>query len=101
MAIEFARPVRPLEGSAEILATAKRAYTTRRVPQAHMATVVASDAQPKIGDIIVAVVEKIGSHPRIELPSGRKAQLAVGDRIVLAYGNRYAPDCQSASNFDP
>jgi len=92
MAIEFARPVRPLEGSAEILATAKRAYTTRRVPQAHMATVVASDAQPKIGDIIVAVVEKIGSHPRIELPSGRKAQLAVGDRIVLAYGNRYAPD---------
>lgn len=92
MALEFARPARPIEGSKEILATAKRAFTTRRVPERDIAQVITSDAPPRIGDLLVATVDKIGSHPRIELPSGRKAQLAVGDRVVLAYGNRYAPD---------
>lgn len=92
MAIELARTGRPLEDAAVILASAKRAFTTRRVPLSDMAMVVASDLAPRIGDLVVATIEKIGSHPRIELPSGRKAQLAVGDRVVLAYGNRYAPD---------
>jgi hypothetical protein len=37
-------------------------------------------------------VERIGQHPRIELPDGRRATLYRGDEILVAYGNRYAPD---------
>lgn len=70
----------------------KRAFTTRRVPESDMQTLVTGDLAPRMGDLVLAVVEKIGSHARIELPTGRRAQLAVGDIIMLAYGNRYAPD---------
>jgi hypothetical protein len=47
---------------------------------------------PKAGDLVLAGVERIGQHTRIELHSGRRAPLFVGDEIIVAYGNRYAPD---------
>jgi molybdopterin-guanine dinucleotide biosynthesis protein len=37
-------------------------------------------------------VERLGHHTKIELPSGRRAQLYVDDEIVVTYGDRYAPD---------
>lgn len=91
MATEFAKHVQPTCTPAGMLARAKRAFTTRRVPVADTQSIVEGVA-PRIGDLVLAAVDKIGSHPRLELPSGRKAQLAVGDLIMLAYGNRYAPD---------
>lgn len=76
----------------ERLKRAKRAFTTRRVNIDDAKVLIDGDVCPQIGDVVLAVVEKIGSHTKIELPSGRRARLAVGDEIIVAYGNRYAPD---------
>lgn len=82
--------VTAIEGSE--LAKAKSAFTTRRVPRDVMKTLISGDVVPCIGDVVLAVVDQIGSHSKIELPSGRRAHLSVGDRIIVAFGNRYAPD---------
>jgi hypothetical protein len=74
------------------IAGAKRAFTTRRVPQNRMRTLLTQNIKPEVGDLVLAEVQKIGSHARLELPTGRRADLSVGDRIIVAYGNRYAPD---------
>ncbi len=71
---------------------AKRAFATRRVPAAAMRTLVVDERRPRAGDLILARVTALGSHSRIELPTGRRALLRPGDEIILAYGNRYAPD---------
>jgi len=70
----------------------KFAYTTRRVRHEAIASVVGGDEVPRAGDLVLAEVLKIGQHARIELIDGRRAQMFRGDRIVIAYGNRYAPD---------
>lgn len=89
----------PLTGlEPQRLRRAKAAYTTRFVSR-----LIASDAggygllcgdavTPRAGDVVLAHVEKIGQHPRIELPDGRRATLFKGDEVLVAYGNRYAPD---------
>jgi hypothetical protein len=75
----------------------KAAYTTRFVSRL-MASgggygLLCGDAvTPRAGDVVLARVEKIGQHPRIELPDGRRATLFTGDEVLVAYGNRYAPD---------
>jgi hypothetical protein len=74
------------------LAKAKRAFTTRRVDFNDARTLISGAVTPRIGDLMLASVGKIGSHPKLELPSGRRAQLSPGDEIVVAFGNRYAPD---------
>ncbi|MCT7377847.1 hypothetical protein [Chelativorans salis] len=71
---------------------AKRAFTTRRVPTKHMQILVPPPAEPRSGDLVLARIDTLGHHKAIELPSGRKAALAPGDEVLLAYGNRYAPD---------
>ena len=70
----------------------KFAFTTRRVRHEAISGVVAGDHAPRPGDLVLAEVEEIGQHKRIELTTGRRAHLFPGDRIVVAYGNRYAPD---------
>ena len=70
----------------------KRAFATRRIPFDAMRTLLSADSRPKAGDLVLARVTKLGSHSRIELPSGRRASLFPGDEILLTYGNRYAPD---------
>ncbi|MGI9433872.1 MAG: hypothetical protein ACR2Q4_03430 [Geminicoccaceae bacterium] len=71
---------------------AKRAFTTRRVPAAEMRTLVTGDVRPKTGDLVLATVEEIGKHRKIEKPSGRRSLMMPGDEIIVCYGNRYAPD---------
>ena len=44
------------------------------------------------GDIVMARVDSVGHHQRIERPDGRKAKLMCGDEVLLACGARYAPD---------
>lgn len=78
--------------SRERIATAKRGFTTRHVAIDDARMLISGAVVPHVGDLVLAVVDKIGSHAKIELPSGRRAQLAVGDEIIVAYGNRYAPD---------
>lgn len=80
-------PLRP-----ERLLTAKAAYTTRRIYKTAVKTLIQGDLKPLPGDLLLARVEKIGHHKRIELEHGRRAPLFIGDEIVVSYGHRYAPD---------
>jgi hypothetical protein len=77
--------------SVERLRAAKRAYTTRRV-DLDTAEWLLDGVAPTVGDLVLARVTEIGQHGRIELPTGRRATLFAGDEIVVAYGERYAPD---------
>lgn len=70
----------------------KRAFSTRRVPGTEIKILNRHPDAIEAGDLVLARVTEIGSHSRIELPTGRKATLFPGDEIVLAFGARYAPD---------
>ncbi|PYT72664.1 MAG: DUF1611 domain-containing protein [Acidobacteria bacterium] len=65
-------------------------YALRRVPQEHLACLLPCSEPPQPGDIALAKVEKIGRNTNLELPSGRRCALYVGDLMVGVFGNRYA-----------
>jgi hypothetical protein len=75
----------------ERIKNAKIAFTTRRV-DFNTCRSLKENATPKAGDLVLARVEEIGQHTRIELRDGRRARIFVGNEIVVTYGNRYAPD---------
>lgn len=91
------RPVAP-EPASERVARAKRAFSTRNVsalshPSGEgWSLLAARGIAPRIGDLVLARVDELGQHRRLELPDGRRASLYAGEEIVLAYGERYAPD---------
>ena len=66
------------------------AFATRRVPVNAAAMLLPPVGKPETGDLILAVVDSLGQHPGLQLPSGRRMQMFPGDEIVVAYGNRYA-----------
>lgn len=70
----------------------KRAFTTRRVQLTDASSLVTDGVSPSAGDLVLARVDRLGLHQRIELPTGRRCQLHEGDKILVAYGARYAPD---------
>lgn len=74
-----------------LFANVKRSFSTRNVPLEAMQGVT-TQALPVAGDLVLARVTEIGHHTKIERPDGRKAKMFVNDLIVVAYGNRYAPD---------
>ncbi len=76
----------------ERLARAKRAFSTRTAPDRALKAIETADLTPRAGDLVLARVLEVGAHQRLELTTSRKALLFEGDEIVLAYGNRYAPD---------
>jgi hypothetical protein len=76
----------------ERAAKAKRAFTTRRVPVDDMRTLLSGNLKPFPGDLVLARVEMVGNHTRIEAPDGRRVLLFPGDEIIVCFGNRYAPD---------
>jgi len=76
----------------ERFARAKRAYTTRFAQRELVRTLVTAERAPRAGDLVLARVDEIGQHKKLERPDGRQATLFPGDEIVVAYGDRYAPD---------
>jgi len=78
--------------SANRLDHAKWAYTTRRINQQQPFQLMHGTLTPEAGDLVLARVDELGQHKRLELVSSRRATLFEGDEIVVAYGNRYAPD---------
>ncbi len=84
------RQVTPID--TKRLIRAKAAYTTRRVPINEATHLISGDVVPAPGDLVLARVDRLGQHKRIELGNGRRAPLFPGDEIVLCYGHRYAPD---------
>ena len=77
---------------AERVARSKRAFTTRRVGAENMQSLICGVVTPSSGDLVLARVDEIRKHKRLELTDGRKALLFPGDEIVVCFGNRYAPD---------
>jgi hypothetical protein len=77
---------------AQRVASWKTPYSTRRVPREAFATLLTGAATPRVGDLVLVRVDRLGQHKHLELAGGRRARLFVGDEIVLAYGHRYAPD---------
>jgi len=73
------------------LASARRAFTTRNVDFSNVHALDRSVA-PRAGDLVLARVMTIGQHQRLESPEGRRQCLYPGDEIIVAYGQRYAPD---------
>jgi hypothetical protein len=75
-----------------MLASAKWAFTTRRVPREAV-----SGLDPRVhlarpGDLVLCEVLRIGQHRNIQMAEGRPATLYTGDRVVVVLGDRYAPD---------
>jgi len=70
----------------------KWAYTTRNVDQSQVKTLVRGEVKPVAGDLILARVNSLGQHPRLELTTSRRAEMFEGDEIAIVFGNRYAPD---------
>jgi hypothetical protein len=67
------------------------AFTTRRV-RGGVCGVAIEAMAPKAGDLVLARVDAVGYHSALQLPEGRRKHLFIGDEIVVAYGNRYAPN---------
>jgi len=74
-----------------LIEKATRAYSTRRVPREAMAYVL-PHFPPAPGDLVLARVESIGYHKRLHRPNGSKRNLFVGDLVIVAYADRYAPN---------
>lgn len=70
----------------------KTGFATRRVPRHVMQTLISGMVRPRSGDLVLARVVRLGQHRFLEQPNGRRAALHVGDEIVVAYADRYAPD---------
>lgn len=71
---------------------AKVSFACRRVDLSEAKYLIREPYQPEVGDVVLATIEQLGQHKRIELDNGRRATIVPGDFVILAYGNRYAPD---------
>ncbi|MEJ2239162.1 MAG: hypothetical protein P8X82_12760, partial [Gemmatimonadales bacterium] len=72
---------------------AKWSFVTRNVPVDAVSSVdLRLNYKPQPGDLLLATVHELAQHTRLQLRGGRRSQLYPGDRIVVAYGHRYAPD---------
>lgn len=77
----------------ELPADTKWSFVTRNIPEgAASTTATPTNRAPRPGDLILARVERIAQHTRIQLRNGRRSLLYPRDHVVVAYGNRYAPD---------
>ncbi|WP_420175188.1 hypothetical protein [Luteococcus sp. OSA5] len=80
------------------LEAAKMAYATRFFWQQVMdgadghELLRGPEIAPRAGDLVLARVVEIGKHTRLESPHSRRQLLFPGDEILVAYGDRYAPD---------
>lgn len=84
------------------LANAKWTFATRRVDGSVIQGMDTAFAAARAGDLILAQVDSIGQHNRVQLVSGRPSNIFPGDMIVLACGARYAPDqFEGLAEIDP
>jgi hypothetical protein len=66
-------------------------FTTRRVSPDVVHEIRNDGIAPQAGDLVLARIEALGHHRRLQLASGRRRTLFTGDDVVVAYGDRYAP----------
>lgn len=65
-------------------------YALRRIPSQSMSTLLPRPLAPRVGDVVLARLEKIGKNATLELANGRRCNLHEGDLLALVFGNRYA-----------
>ncbi|MCA8948661.1 MAG: DUF1611 domain-containing protein [Planctomycetes bacterium] len=82
----------PVPSLADRLAEVRVAFNLRRVPLAAIGALLDDDAEPRPGDLVLARVDELGHHTRLQLTTGRRVQLFEGDEIAVAYGHRYATE---------
>ena len=70
--------------------SAKRSYITRNVDLFKAASL--QQKAPQSGDLILARVDRIRQHTRLEDTAGRRLHMYPGDEIVVVAGDRYATD---------
>jgi len=70
--------------------TAKRSFVTRNVDLNDVHSF--SSQSPEEGDLVLARVDRIRQHGRLENTEGRRVHLYKGDELILVAGNRYATD---------
>ncbi len=63
---------------------------TRRVPLEAMAGLVPLAKRPRLGQLVVTEVVKLGRNDSLEDRAGLSTRIFVGDRLVGVFGNRYA-----------
>jgi hypothetical protein len=90
ISLPSASPVVPARAGAFDAGRVSFSYVTRRVPRS-LARLVRDAEAPRAGSLVLATIEALGQHTRLHLPDGRARQLFPGDAVILAYGNRYAP----------
>ena len=78
--------------SAVVPASAKWAFTTRRVNRADVAGLERRVRYAVAGDLTLCEVVEINQHRKIQLSSRRSSEAYPGDLIVVCVGDRYAPD---------
>ncbi|MGH1404288.1 MAG: DUF1611 domain-containing protein [Alphaproteobacteria bacterium] len=69
--------------------SAKVATVLRHVDRTQIAGLVQNKA-PEVGDVLLAKVTSVGDKDTLQSPDGRNVELHEGDKILVAYGNRYA-----------
>lgn len=69
---------------------AKIGLATRMVPLEEMSGVVPMDRPPRIGDLILTEVVRVGKNKKLEVREGYQMDLFAGDYIIGSFGNRYA-----------
>lgn len=74
------------------LAGAKWSFVTRRVSRGRIRLLDTNLSAAQSGDLVLAEVQSLGSHKRLQLSDGRFSALYPKDRIVLACGDRFAED---------
>jgi hypothetical protein len=70
----------------------KWAYTTRNVDQGQVTQLLTGNIKPAAGDLLLARVDRLGQHSKLELTSSRRAEMFEDDEVAVVFGNRYAPD---------
>lgn len=65
-------------------------YALRRIPSQHMSTLLSGPQAPRVGNVVLARLEKVGKNTTLELVNGRRCSLHEGDLLALVFGNRYA-----------
>lgn len=81
---------------------AKWAFTTRRVDRTAACGLSDAFGAAVPGDLVLAEVIRPGQHRNVQLAEGRPSALYPGDLVVLAAGDRYAPDqFEGRAEIDP
>lgn len=74
------------------LQAASRGFTTRRVELDRARLLLGGAIQPAPGDLVLARVDELRHHTKLQRPDGRRRVLFQGDEIIVCYGDRYAPN---------